>query len=251
MKICALAIIGLLGVYSTVAIPLEGKVPIAVKTQIGNNPPEVTIVREADDIDDVVEAAAKKAVDPHGVLDDDVVESIIDPHDTLEDNVERAVRPLKAAEEAREDAIDRLEDALERDQDIAENIREAEEDRREDIKDAAEDAIERQLDPTGRLGVDVDIVDPRDPDDLDDLHDDDDDDDDREVKVILSDKGVPTKAIVKGRGSHSRNEIPIGAGANLIRQAKIQEKTREAVEEFHEDARELAEDIREINSGRD
>jgi len=280
MKIYLLVLIVSLGVSWSTGKPLEGKVPIAVQTQIGNNPPEVTIVKEADDVDDVVEAAAKKAVDPQGVLDDDVVEAIVDPHGTLEDEVERAVKPLKAAEERREDAADRLEDALERDRDVAEDIRDAEEDRREDIrdaaedaverdrdlaedireadedrrddqKDAAEDAIERQLDPTGRLGVDVDIVDPRDPDDLDDLHDRDDDDGDREVKVVLSDKGGPPTAFVKGN-SVSRNEVPVGGGSveEVIRAAKIRDKTREAIAEFQEDTRELAEDIREINRGR-
>ncbi|GAB6029447.1 hypothetical protein CHUAL_005205 [Chamberlinius hualienensis] len=234
---------------SAFGVPIAEKQPLVVKTQVGTGPEKVHVVSEVDDIDDVVVAEAKKAVDPHGLLDDDVVEDLVDPHDVLEDAVEKAVRPLKVAEEAREDAVDRLEDALSRERDILEDARSAEEDRRENLKDAAEYAIERKLDPSGRLGVDVDIVDPRDPDDWDDLHEVDDDSGERDVKVILTDKGpktitkpLLTKPITAG------NEVSpsISAAVAALKEAKIQEKTRDALEDFHEDARELAEDLREI-----
>ncbi|GAB6026323.1 hypothetical protein CHUAL_012529 [Chamberlinius hualienensis] len=152
-----------------------------VVTNSRAGPRQVHVVHDPDDIDDVVEASARKIVDPHGVLDDDAVEDLIDPHDTLEDSIKRVVDPHEAQRDAIEDAAEwaedrreatakfaRLqlsghktqaiqnEDALE----IAEDAAERQEEEREEMYEAMEEALERHLDPSGTKGIDIEFVPP-------------------------------------------------------------------------------------------
>lgn len=209
MKI--LALVAILCVSSVWSLPVgpnvavdqpQGPKPTVVITRSGTGPAQATVVHNPDDVADVVEAAAKKAIDPQGLLTEEQVEKIIDPTDTLEDNIKKVVDPVGAAKDAAEDAAEVAEKAAKAAVDpagaardvaeeqaeqaadqqenaqeaaveavehavnpleAAEEAAEAEIDRKEAVKEVAAEAIERQLDPTGIKDIEVDVVEPNEP----------------------------------------------------------------------------------------